>query len=268
MALYGVLGDIHGNREALHSALTALAAEGIDRLICLGDIVGYNADPDQCATLIRERNALAIAGNHDLISLGRLGFERCSNKAMYSLKRTRRSLEKETVQYLQGLPGHLILEGEVVLIHGGVRDVQEYMVTEPQVWRNAQYAKLDFPSGRLFLFGHTHDQRLFEVRADGVSPIAPAAELTLRRDCIYFINPGSIDAARKPPHKPGTPKFAEWAVLDTNSRKISFRRAPYDHTAAETKAVQSGYRIGLWTDRAYSFSKRVEGAWRRFGFAR
>jgi predicted phosphodiesterase len=74
MALYGVLGDIHGNSEALLAALAALERRGVRHLVCVGDIVGYNADPDECAALLRERRAVSIAGNHDLIGLGRLGF--------------------------------------------------------------------------------------------------------------------------------------------------------------------------------------------------
>ncbi len=81
MALYGIVADIHGNLQALEAALARLDACGIERLLCLGDIVGYNADAKRCASLMRERDALAIAGNHDLIALGRLGFGRCSNKA-------------------------------------------------------------------------------------------------------------------------------------------------------------------------------------------
>jgi predicted phosphodiesterase len=63
MALYGVLGDVHGNREALAAALAALERRGIERLLCLGDLVGYNADPDECVAMLRERRALSIAGN-------------------------------------------------------------------------------------------------------------------------------------------------------------------------------------------------------------
>ncbi|HET9581155.1 MAG TPA: metallophosphoesterase family protein [Usitatibacter sp.] len=130
MAIYGVLGDIHGNREALEAVLARLDAAGISQLLCVGDVVGYNADPDACAAMLRERGAVVIAGNHDLIGTGRLGFERCSNKAMHSLKRTRRSLAPATARWLCELPAHHLLEDAVLLTHGGVRDVQQYM-TKP-----------------------------------------------------------------------------------------------------------------------------------------
>src|SRR4051812_13304815 len=109
MALYGVLGEIRGNIEALAAVLAALDRRGVRKLLCVGDIVGYNADPDECAALLRERRAVSIAGNQDLIGTGQLGFEGCSNKARYSLKRTRRSLAPETAAWLAALsPSELI----------------------------------------------------------------------------------------------------------------------------------------------------------------
>src|SRR5437879_4467265 len=110
MALYGVLGDIHGNREALEAALGFLARRGVRQVLCLGDVVGYNADPDECVDLVRKRCAAVIGGNHDLISVGRLGFARCSDKARYSLKRTRRRLAPESAAWLAALPPHHVIE--------------------------------------------------------------------------------------------------------------------------------------------------------------
>src|SRR5688572_31684671 len=104
MALYGVLGDIHGNREALLAVLACCSRRGVDEVICMGDIVGYNADSDSCAALLRDWRALSVAGNHDLISIGRLGYERCANPVIYSLKRTRRELSLPTIAYLRSLP--------------------------------------------------------------------------------------------------------------------------------------------------------------------
>src|SRR3954471_6350052 len=104
MALYGVVADIHGNSEALEAALTALERRGADRLLCLGDVVGYNADADRCAALLERRGALAIAGKQDLIALERLDFSRCSHKARHALNRPRRALAGATRDYLAALP--------------------------------------------------------------------------------------------------------------------------------------------------------------------
>jgi predicted phosphodiesterase len=254
MALYGVLGDIHGNREALAAALACLDFHGIERLVCVGDLVGYNADPDECVRMLRERGAQCIAGNHDLIGTGLLGFERCSNKAMHSLKRTRRSLAPETAEYLRGLPGHLLLEEHVLLTHGGVRDVQQYMTQAKHVLENLEYLRADFPAARICFFGHTHEQRVFEVRDGTVAERDIGERAPLREDCVYFINPGSVDASRK-----RTRKLAECAVFDSATLRIEFLRAEYDSGSTESKAQAGGYRIDAWRDRLYDIQRRLTG---------
>ena len=248
MARTGVLADIHGNREALLAALAALQARGVERLACLGDIVGYNADPDECATIVRERRALAIAGNHDLISIRRLGFDRCSNNAAYALRRTRRSIAAETAAYLEALPLYREIEPGVVLVHGGVRDVQQYMTSKALIAQNAAWLREDFPGARVCFFGHSHEQKVYEV--DGETAEISGERIVLNPDKTYFINPGSVDASRKSRHK-----LAECAILDGDT--IEFLRAPYDAAATECKAAAFGYRIPRWVDHAYSLRRRV-----------
>jgi len=254
MSLYGIVADIHGNREALAAILAALDARGVHRLACLGDIVGYNADPDECAAMLRERRALAIAGNHDLIGLGRLDFARCTNKARYSLKRTRRSLEPATRAYLATLPPSLELEPGVVLVHGGVRDVEQYMTTPAHIQENAAWLREQFPDASLCFFGHSHEQKIYEVDAQGAVQELPAEkEFAFRSDRLYFVNPGSVDASRKS----RSPKRAECAILDTGYGTLEFLRVPYDAAATEAKAAVFGYRINPMTDRLYSWQRRV-----------
>lgn len=245
MAIYGILGDIHGNREALEAALAKLDGERIDGLLCVGDIVGYNADPDECVGLLRERGALCISGNHDLIGTGQLGFERCSNKAMHSLKRTRRTLGGDTAAYLRDLPSHRVLEEKFLLTHGGVRDVQQYMTRPKHFLENVEYLRRDFPGIRLCFFGHTHEQRVCEIDGASASELDPS-EVRLARDREYFINPGSVDASRK-----RTAKLAEFALFDSGALAVEFHRVAYDDAATEEKAESGGYRIERWRDRLY-----------------
>lgn len=250
MAIYGVLGDIHGNREALEAVLARLDAERVSRLLCVGDVVGYNADPDACAEMLRSRGAVVIAGNHDLIGTGLLGFERCSNKAMHSLRRTRRHLARATADYLRALPAHHELEERVLLTHGGVRDVQQYMTSRALIAQNAALLREDFPGARVCFFGHSHEPKVYEVSGDTVDDLPLEQGLVLKKDRLYFINPGSVDASRKSRHK-----MAECAILDGDT--IEFLRVRYDAAATECKAAAFGYRIPPWVDRAYSLRKRL-----------
>jgi predicted phosphodiesterase len=261
MALYGILGDIHGNYEALQVALESLEACGIERLVCVGDLVGYNADPDECVMLLRQRDALCIAGNHDLIGTGKLGFDQCSNKAMHSLKRTRRALLADTAAYLRALPSHAMIEERVLLTHGGVRDVQQYMTRPAHIVENAGYLRADFPAARICFFGHTHEQRVFEVDGEGVCELDvndTMAPVQLRADREYFVNPGSVDASRK-----RSEKLAECAVFDSDKLTVRFHRVAYDAQATEEKAEAQGYRIDAWRDRLYDIQRRLVAARQR-----
>jgi predicted phosphodiesterase len=252
MARYGVIADIHGNREALTAAFAALEARGVSRIVCLGDIVGYNADPDECVAMVRKRCAVTIAGTHELIGLGRLDFGRCSNNAEYALRRTRRTLGREAAGWLASLPQHHLLDRDVVLVHGGVRDVQQYMKTPAQITQNAEWLRSDFPGARLCLYGHSHEQKVYEVHDSVITDLPLEDKILLNREKLYFINPGSVDASRKRANK-----FAECAILDTLDWSIEFLRLRYDNAATEAKAAVFGYRIGPWTNRLYSLKRRI-----------
>src|SRR5688572_23621798 len=142
MALYGVLAGIQGNREALAAVLAALDARGATRLACLGDIIGHNADPDECVTMVRSRGAVAIAGNQELIGLGRRDFGGCSNRAEYALRRTRRTLGREAAAYLATLPDHRMPEPGVLLAR-----------------ETAALAREDLAAARVCFVGSGHAQK-------------------------------------------------------------------------------------------------------------
>lgn len=251
MALYGVLGDIHANLEALRAALAGLEERGVSELLCVGDVVGYNADPDECVALVRSRAVRVIAGNHDLIATRQLGFDRCSNKARYALERTRRTLGPSTTEWLEQLPSRLLIEGKIALVHGGVRDVQLYLKTPQLVARNAELLRLDLPDARICFFGHSHAQKLYEIEGGAVREL----ELSTGRldpGKLYFVNAGSVDAQRKPEHR-----LAEFALFDSSAWTVEFLRVPYDAAAAEAKAAVGGYRIDPLTDRLYRWQRRL-----------
>lgn len=263
MALYGVLGDIHGNLEALRAVLAALDERGVRELLCVGDVVGYNADPDECAALLWERGAHVIAGNHDLIATRRLGFERCSNPARYALERTRRCLEPRTVGWLEALPGTMLAEGAIALVHGGVRDVQLYMKTPELVARNAALLREDLPAARVCFFGHTHAQKVYRIDGDAARELEGAA-FTLDPAELHFINAGSVDGQRKF----RGPRLAECALFDSTAWTLEFLAVPYAAAATEAKAAVGGYRIPLLTDRLYTWRRRLALSWKRRGAVR
>jgi predicted phosphodiesterase len=241
MARYGILADVHGNLEALRAALAFLQASGVQGFFCLGDVVGYNADPDACVSEVRDRSMAAVAGNHDLIAIGRLGLDRCARKAAYALRRTRRALQPPSAAFLATLGTRKTIAGGIVLIHGGVDDVELYMRTPAQVAHNARLLHASFPEARVCFHGHTHEAAAWDVRAGVAVPRPAVGTMRLPHDATCFVNPGAVDSARK--QEPG---HAECAVFDTEAWTVEFARVPYDHEAAERKARRQGYRQPAW----------------------
>lgn len=258
MALYGILGDVHGNKEALLAALGFLRGRGVQKILCVGDIVGFNADSNECIDILVQHGVESVAGNHDLISTRRLGVDRCSDMAAYALKRTRCALTRKSREFLGSLPPLKVFEERFVLIHGGVRDVQLYMRTPAQVRDNAGLLEAACPGARVCFFGHTHTQRVFEVTAGSVSEIRAEGSVRLRPESVYFINPGSIDAARKTDFKQ-----AECAIFDSSRLVVEFHQVAYNHKVAEAKAQAQGYRMHPLTARLYSLRRRLHHRIRR-----
>jgi predicted phosphodiesterase len=202
--------------------------------------------------MVRQRCAASIAGSNELIGLGRLDFRRCSSNAEYALRRTRRTLGREAASWLGSLPAHHVLDRDVVMVHGGVRDMQQDMTTSAHIAQNAEWLRADFPGARLCLYGHGHEQKVHEIYQGEVSELPLEDKILLNREKMYFINPGSVDASRKRANK-----FAECAILDTLDCSVEFLRLRYDNAATEAKAAVFGYRIGPWTNRLYSLKRRV-----------
>jgi predicted phosphodiesterase len=252
--IYGILADIHGNLEALLAALESLRERNVDRLVCLGDIVGYNANSNECVNVVRRAGIASIAGNHDLISIGRLGFGRCANTAAFALKRTREILSPENRDYLATLPPSLTFDERMLMVHGGIDDVQQYVRSREQVQANVEPLRRRHPAVRVCFYGHTHEPAVYEVDGDTVRQCPAQGSLQLESK-TYFINPGSVDASRKRAHK-----LAEYGVFDSSTRLMEFHRVAYDHESVERKAVDGGYRIDRMTDWFYRIRRRLTPA--------
>jgi predicted phosphodiesterase len=260
LATVGVIADVHGNLEALTAVLAALAREGPERVVCLGDLVGYNAEPNECVALIRQRGIDCIAGNHDLMALERLGFERCSMRPEFAIRRTRRALTADSRRFLAALPADRSYQDQaVVLIHGGVDDVCEYVRTPDQVAAGARRLRARYPGARVCFFGHTHEPGVFTVAPDGSVRERPggAGAVRLPRDQVTFVNPGSVDAARR------TRKRAQFAVFDPGEWTVVFHDVGYDHVGAEARAARGGYRMTATDEAAHAARQLLRRGRRR-----
>src|SRR5688572_32050476 len=214
-----IVSDIHGNRHALEAVLEEIAASDARELWCMGDVVGYGADPDRCCELVREHAAVVLAGNHDLAVTGELALDEFSHGAALAARWTQDVIAEENVEWLRSLRPQGSENG-VGLYHASPRDpVWEYVLSTLL----AELC-LDVASERVCVVGHSHVALSF-VRPDGE---AASGEARRADDVLelaageWLINPGSVGQPRD-----GDPRAA-WLLLDTATWRTQWRRTVYD----------------------------------------
>jgi predicted phosphodiesterase len=218
-----VISDIHANRQAFEATLEAVAASDAAELWCLGDLVGYGADPDACVELARRHAAVCLAGNHDLAVTGELPLDEFSRGASLAAQWTREVMDPDNIEFLAGLRPQG-KEGPVGLYHASPRDpVWEYVLSTLL----AELC-LDVQQERVCLIGHSHVALSF-VRCEGElatgEPRREGANLDVSIG-EWLLNPGSVGQPRD------GDKRAAWLLLDLDGWTASFRRTDYDVAGA------------------------------------
>jgi len=238
-----ILTDIHANLPALEAVLTYIDAADVEEIWCLGDVVGYGAQPDDCAELVSDRCDLSLVGNHDLAVIGEIDTEVFSASAAAAVEWTQSNCEKKTIQFLKGLEPKD--EGrEVGLYHASPRDpVWEYVLAVDQAKEC-----MDEQSARVSVIGHSHVALFF---SDGVGPNGSPAgsqaeggrELDLSEG-RWLLNPGSVGQPRD-----GDPRGA-WLELDTKGWRCTYHRVEYEIDRA-AEAIREARLPELLADRLY-----------------
>jgi predicted phosphodiesterase len=225
---YLILSDVHSNREAL-DAIVEDARGRYDQIVCLGDMVGYGADPNYVVDWIRGQAVTAIRGNHDKICAGLESAEGHNAAASASAAWTRERLSPANAAYLSRLPRGPLRVCDFDLVHGSPLDEDEYLVHagDAAMVRNALDAQVTF-------FGHTHIQGGFLIARGGIRRIAAGSVLEIERDHLYLINPGSVGQPRDMDPK------AAYAIYTPEDRTVEFRRAKYDIAGAAQKILDAG----------------------------
>jgi diadenosine tetraphosphatase ApaH/serine/threonine PP2A family protein phosphatase len=218
-----VISDIHANRQAFEATLEAVADSDAAELWCLGDLVGYGADPDACVELARQHAAVCLAGNHDMAVTGEIALDEFSRGASLAAQWTREVIAAENLEFLAGLrpQGE---EDAVGLYHASPRDpVWEYVLS-------ALLAELclDRQPHRVCLVGHSHVALSFVRRAGQLATGEPQRDGTQLDVAAgeWLLNPGSVGQPRD-----GDPRAA-WLLLDLDGLTVSFKRTHYDIAGA------------------------------------
>lgn len=216
-----IIADIHGNLEALNAVLSKIDALNVQTIYCLGDIVGYGPNPNECVELIRSRNIPSIAGNHDKAVTGELSIGSFSHMAKAGVLWTKSEITEDNEEYLLSLP-YSIQEHNIVFVHSSPDYPEEFRyLLSPEDVRES----FDYFSTQLCFVGHTHHPVIFceDFRTKEIT-----------REKKFIINVGSV----------GQPRDGNWkacfVLLDTELYTLEFVRVEYDVEAVRKKIEAAG----------------------------
>ena len=227
---YGILGDVHGNLEALDVAVQGLDRRGVDRYLQMGDIVGYGADPAPCIKLIRDLEATVVAGNHDWAVIGKLDTSFFNVYAREAVEWTRSHLTRDDLQFLESLVLVEEPDPEVTLVHATLDqpEVFDYIQTYYDAHRSLAALRTT-----VCFMGHSHVPMAFLQSEAGIVHTNDE-EISLQGYDKALINVGSVGQPRDE-----NPKTA-YAIYDTEERTYTLYRDAYDSEATGEKIRQAG----------------------------
>ena len=232
----GIISDIHANLEALREALAALELMGIDTVMCLGDVVGYGAQPNECCDLIRRVARATILGNHDAAACGRMDYSFYRAPARQVLDLHARTLSAENLEWLRSLPYTYQLE-DIAFCHGSPAAIEdfEYVFVTDQV--RELVARYDEFQPVTFI-GHSHLCKSFSFSREDANEV-----LHTRFVCAperrYIVTVGSVGQPRDYDNR------ACCGLYDTETRRFEYVRVAYDIEAAARKIYDANVAVAF-----------------------
>lgn len=234
---YAIISDIHGNLEALLAVLEKIDTLNVDKIVCLGDIVGYNPNPEECVNIVRERKIKCILGNHDSRVAGLADprdFNALAEDAVYW---TRENLSEHNIQFLKKLPKTILIDNRFLAVHGWVNDTDRYIFGAMDALRNFNILKIS-EEVNLCFFGHTHVAIAYIESRSSVK-LNCEHELVIDKEYNYLINPGGLGQPRdRDPRAP-------FLIYDAKASRVNFLRVEYDVEAVARKIKRVGLPIRL-----------------------
>ncbi len=226
---YALISDIHSNLEALAAVVDALKTEAVDKCVCLGDIVGYAANPNECIEIVRDVSDIAVLGNHDSAVVGATGIEGFNPLAGKAVLWTSDAISAQNREYLSSLPASAELEGSL-LVHSSP--------SNPAMWRyifSIDDAKMEFHhfGHEICVVGHSHQPLTFiQFRDRVIAEMRPAVEI--ERGNRYIVNVGSVGQPRDLDPR------AAYGLYDSRQRMLTIKRIEYDVLTTRRKIIEAG----------------------------
>ncbi|MCI0652046.1 MAG: metallophosphatase family protein [Planctomycetes bacterium] len=225
---YAIVSDVHGNKEALDAVIERIGTLDCDEIICLGDIVGYGAEPGYCVERIREISKVVVAGNHDYAALGKINIDYFNAHARRATLWTREKLTPEQLQYLNDLP-LVVNMGSFTVVHGSLESPElfDYIQTSYDAFLTMQKMQ-----NSLCFIGHSHVPIAFLLKDVITFSLEP--EVLLAGLAKVIVNVGSVGQPRD--NNP----LASFAVYDVKEARVDIHRIPYDIEKSAEKILEAG----------------------------
>ncbi|MFH1414053.1 MAG: metallophosphoesterase family protein [Candidatus Omnitrophota bacterium] len=227
---YGIFSDIHSNLEALDRVINAYKNESIDKYLCVGDIVGYAANPNESIERVRSLTEISIAGNHDWAAVGLFSTQYFNPVAYEAIAWTSRNLSENNKYFLKNLK--LVYEDkELTLVHGTLNKPERFdymfnLFTAGETFRLMQ--------SRICFIGHTHVAGCFIKHKDGDLDYNTKGYISMEKGNQYIINVGSVGQPR------GRIPKATYCIYDTDKKEAWIKRIDYEIEVARKKIIDAG----------------------------
>ena len=227
---WGIFSDVHSNLEALEAVIRAYKSEGIDIYLCLGDIVGYGANPVECIQITKDVAQITIAGNHDWAVAGLFSSEYFNDWARQAVLWTQKKIDLANRNLLASL--RLIYEDQdLVLVHGSLNQPEEFNYMTDIFQASRTFALMKKP---VCFLGHTHSVGIFIQDKEGIIDYQRESRLKLREGYRYIVNVGSVGQPRDGNNK------ASFCIYDTKRQEVLIKRIAYDIKSAQEKILTCG----------------------------
>lgn len=225
---YAIISDIHGNLESLQKVLSLVSPD--EKVLCLGDIVGYGPNPNECVRLVRERATDVVLGNHDVAAVDNFGVEYFNQAARRAIEWTQRVIDADAVAWLNGL-SYEVRHPAFLMVHGAPVHYFEYLLDKRQA-----RAAFDRTDARVIFVGHTHIAEYYALGTDGTidhAHMQTGGKLQLQDGIRYIVDVGSVGQPRDlNPH----PCFVRY---DDEKNTVEWVRYEYPIADVQAKIVQA-----------------------------
>jgi diadenosine tetraphosphatase ApaH/serine/threonine PP2A family protein phosphatase len=228
---YGLFSDVHSNLEAMTAVAAGMKGDGAEQYLCLGDFVGYYADPNPTLDLIASLDCWkSVLGNHDAGVLGKTALSKFNPPAAQAITWTKSRLDPKNRAFLASLRMREEI-GEIPLVHSSPFQSEEwhYLTSQEDLERNFRYFQ-----GFICFFGHVHKPYVAEQAPDGTVKMLEGTEFSLKKDHRYLVNVGSV----------GQPRDGDvrtcYVMYDSTAKTLSIRRVGYDHETTAKKTLAAG----------------------------